>query len=160
MFPGSRSANILGYRVCYQPSSLRRFFARFYHEEDKELSFTASRKKRKLNGIILDTFTTLPLEYLGDKFLYDVSFNINEGQQNQETLRKYLEEPTIERIIIQEQGKEERIFILHDPRISKWRDNTRILVKKIYPNGKSDSRKIFSVYDLGDLERYVRRLQK
>ena len=143
-----RTGTYNGTQITFHPSRLGVLLERICLEQTWDFKNTEKGLKTK------DPTTTYHTErrHYQDSFTYEAA--VPEGK-----LELTLQDPISERIIITS-GEIFKIIITRNPSVSKWRDNTRVLVTKAYPDGRQVDQKRFSIQDLDTIEKYVRSLWK
>ncbi len=142
-----------GVQLHYQPSQLAILLGRICHPiRDNSYVWNFSEEQSKDQG--LRKLSLKPIPYFDEAFSYEISI-----PNQKDNLSQFLENPIQERIFIKGSDKSYKVLIDRNPKIrSKWKNNTRVRVSKVYEDGKIENSKVFSIYDLNNIERYARSL--
>lgn len=135
-------------QITFHPSRLGILLERLCLEQ--HWAFSETERGLRTKGPT-KTYTAGPYHYFQDEFTYEAA--VPQG-----TLEKALEDPVCERIRIKPQSGAYIVTITRNPAISRWRENSRVLVTKTNAEGRELEKRRFNVQDLSSIERYVRHL--
>ncbi|MSR86179.1 hypothetical protein EXS74_02180 [Candidatus Woesearchaeota archaeon] len=144
-----REGTYNGREIRFEPSRLGILFERL----SLDRSWILSDKEKGLRTKEPSKTYQRSTEVHQDQFSYQAAI-----PQTGSKLEQALEDPISEKITIREHSGAYTITITRNPSISRWRNNTRVLVTKIDREGKEEEKRRFRLEDLSSIDKYVRGL--
>ena len=138
-----------GTALQFQPSRLGILFERL----SLDRSWNLSEREKGLRTKEASKTYQVCTQAHQDQFSYQAAV-----PQSGSTLEQALEDPLSEKIIIREYSGAYTVTITRNPSISRWRNNTRVLVTRTDKDGKEEEKRRFRIEGLSSIDKYVRGL--